>query len=171
MGFFLPGFLGPVILLGNFLGTGLKIVHGGGILLSCGLFLQFGVGAFLGLLGGKLVLGFLLCFFILGLVIRFFLVLPFLRLFTLIQGLVLFQLGFDQADDKLFLRQVVPFQIGFHTLKQTVRHLEGQGSHTFHILILLCDLNFGMQLVVHSLGNEFSHGHAVGLDVGFHFGV
>ena len=63
LGFFLPGFLGPVILLGHFLGTGLRIVHGAGVLAGCGLFLQLGIGAFLGLLGGKLVLGFSLCFF------------------------------------------------------------------------------------------------------------
>ena len=137
MGFFLPGFLDPVILLGHFLGTGLKIAHRGGVLLGCGLFLQPGIGAFLGLLGGKLVLGFFLCFFILGLVIRFFLVLLFLRVAGLILGLVLLDFRFDQADDELLLCHVVSFQIGFHTLKQTVRHLEGQGSHTFHIFVLL----------------------------------
>ena len=117
MGFFLPGFLGPAILLGHFLGTGLKTVHGGGVLVGCGLFLQLGFGAVLDLLGGKLVLGFLLCFFVLGLVIGFSLILLFLRVAGLILGLVLFQLGLDQADDKLFLRHVVPLQVGFDPLK------------------------------------------------------
>ena len=106
MGFFLPIFPGPIILLGNFLETGLKIVHGGSVLLGGGLFLQFAAGAFLGLLGGKLVLGFFLnfflCFFAVGLVIGFFLVLLFLGVLGLILGFVLLQFGFYQPMTNCF---------------------------------------------------------------------
>ena len=138
------------------------------------MFLRLGFWAFLGLLGAKLVCGFFLdfflCFFILGLVIGFFFVLLFLCLLTLVQGPVLFQLGLDQADDELLLAHVVALQIGFYPLKQAVRYLEGQGSHSLHVFVLL-QFKFGVQLVVYRQGDKFAHGHVVGFDVGLDFRV
>ena len=80
-------------------------------------------------------------------------------------GQISVDLTLDQADDKLFLRDVVPLKVVLYLLKQILGYLKCKRSHFSHVVFLHIIIEFRVQFVVNCLFDKLCHRHALRFDI------